>query len=64
MLKSTFRRRYTHSTYSVVSLALRLAALLAGIGFAGYHTLFGRYLGMNVLSDKSFCHVVQLALYM
>ena len=29
-----------------------LAALLAGVGFAGYHTLFGQYLGMNMLSDN------------
>ena len=42
-------------------LALRVAALLAGVGFTGYHTLFGRYLGMNMLSDKSFYHVDELA---
>lgn len=47
--------------HSVVMLALRLASLLAGIGFAGYHNWFGRYSGMSTLSDKSFDHVIEMA---
>lgn len=47
--------------HSVVTLSLRLAALLAGLGFAGYHKLFGRYLGMSTLSDRSFYHVIEIA---
>ena len=47
--------------HTVVSLALRLAAFLAGIGFAGYHNLFARYLGMAAVSDKNFNRVVEMA---
>ena len=47
--------------HSVVMLALRLASLLAGIGFAGYHNWFGQYLGMSTSSDKSFDHVIEMA---
>ena len=47
--------------HSTVSIALRLAALLAGIGYAGYHNLFSRYLGMPIVSDKYFYHVVEMA---
>lgn len=46
--------------HSVVTLSLRLAALLAGLGFAGYHKLFGRYLGMSTLSSRSFYHVIEI----
>lgn len=47
--------------HNVVSLALRLAAFLAGIGFSGYHRLFGRYLGIPVITDKYFYQVIELA---
>lgn len=47
--------------HTVVSFALRLAAFLAGIGFAGYHKLFARYLGMAAVSDKNFNRVIEMA---
>ncbi len=39
----------------MLSYALRIAS---GIGFAGYHKLFGRHLGMNVATDKVFQRVI------
>ena len=51
----------TRTRHSVVSLALRLAAFLAGIGFAGYHRLFSRYLGIATVSDRHFNQVIELA---
>ena len=47
--------------HSVVSLALRLAAFISGIGFAGYHKLLKRHLGMHVVSDSSFNTVIEIA---
>ena len=46
---------------NVVSYALRLAAFASGIGFSGYHKLFGRHLGMSVTSDKVFIRVIEEA---
>ena len=46
---------------NVVSYALRLAAFASGVGFAGYHKLFGRLLGMKVTSDKMFSRVIEEA---
>lgn len=51
----------TESCRDVVSYALRLAAFASGIGFAGYHNLFGRYLGMKVTTDKMFHKVIEEA---
>jgi len=51
----------TESRRNVVSYALRIGAFASGIGFAGYHKLIGRYLGMSITSDKMFCHVVEKA---
>lgn len=48
----------TESRRNVVSYALRIAAFASGIGFAGYHKLFSRHLGMNVTSDKMFIRVI------
>ena len=41
--------------------AVRLAAFASGIGFAGYHKLFARHLGLNVTSDKMFHRVIEEA---
>ena len=46
---------------AVISVALRLATFISGIGFAGYHTLLKRYLGMNAVCDKQFIAVIHLA---
>ena len=46
---------------AVVSVALRLATFISGIGFAGYHTLLKRYLGMHAVCDKQFIAVIHLA---
>ena len=46
---------------NVVSYALRLAAFASGIGFSGYHKLFGRYLGMEATSGKMFHRVIEEA---
>ena len=48
--------------HNVVSYALRLAAFASGIGYAGYHRVFSRYLGMSTTSDKMFNHVIEEAL--
>ena len=44
----------TESRRNVVSYTIRIAAFASGIGFAGYHKLFGRHLGMHVTTDKMF----------
>ena len=46
---------------NVVSYALRLAAFASGIGFAGYHKLFGRYLGMSTTSNTMFHRIIEEA---
>ena len=51
----------TESRRNVVSYALRLASFASGIGFAGYHKLFGLHLGMNVATDKMFYKVIEEA---
>jgi len=51
----------TESRRNVVSYALRLAAFASGIGFSGYHKLFGRHLGMSVTTDKMFYRVIEEA---
>lgn len=51
----------TVTRHSVVSLSLRLGAFLAGIGFSGYHKLFGRFLGMATVSNKCFSQMIELA---
>ena len=38
------------SIHSVMSIALRLAAFLSGIGFRGYNKLLKRYLGIQASS--------------
>lgn len=48
----------TESRHNTVSYALRLASFASGIGFAGYHKLFGRHLGLQVTSDKMFHRVI------
>ena len=47
--------------HTVVSLALRLAAFISGIGFAGYHKLLKRHLGMHAVTDKNFYEVIEMA---
>ena len=49
----------TENRCNVVSYALRVAAFASGIGFAGYHKLFGRYLGMTVTSGTMFNRVIE-----
>ena len=44
-----------------MSYAIPIAAFASGIGFAGYHKLFGRHLGMNVTTDKMFHKVIEEA---
>ena len=51
----------TESRRNVVSYALRLASFASGIGFAGYHKLFGRHLGMSITTDKMFHRVIDEA---
>ena len=51
----------TESRCNVVSYALRLAAFSSGVGFAGYHKLFGRHLGMSVTSPRMFLKVIEEA---
>ena len=40
---------------------MQYAAFASGIGFAGYHKLFGRHLGMHVTTDKMFHRVIEEA---
>ena len=49
------------SRCNVVSYAVRLAAFVSGIGFAGYHKLFGHHLGMRITTDKMFLRVIEEA---
>ena len=49
----------TESRRNVVSYALRIAAFASGIGFAGYHKLFGRHLGMSVTSAPMFHKIIE-----
>lgn len=49
----------TESRRNVVSYALHIAAFASGIGFAGYHTLFGRHLGMSVTSAPMFHKIIE-----
>ena len=49
------------SWHSTVSITLYLIALLAGIGYAGYHNLFVRYLGMPMVNDMYCYRVVEMA---
>ena len=51
----------TESRRNVVSYALRLAAFASGIGFAGYHKLFGRHLGMDITTNKVLYWVIEEA---
>ena len=51
----------TESRRNVVSYAICIAAFASGIGFAGYHKLFGRHLGINVTTDKMFHKVIEEA---
>ncbi len=46
---------------TVVSVALRLASFISGIGFACYHKLFQRHLSMNAVTDKYFYRVIEMA---
>lgn len=39
---------------AVVSVALRLATFISGIGFAGYHKLLKRHLGMHIVNQRHF----------
>ena len=47
--------------HTVVSIALRLAAFLSGIGFRGYNRLLKRYLGIQAVMNKNFSHVIEMA---
>ena len=38
---------------------MHVAAFASGIGFAGYHKLFGRHLGMSVTSGTMFHRVIE-----
>ena len=49
------------SRRNVVLYAVRLAAFASGIGFAGYHKLFGCHVGMSVTTDKMFHRVIEEA---
>ncbi len=51
----------TESRRNVVSYAVRIAAFASGIGFSGYHKLFGHHLGMSVTTDKMFHRVIEEA---
>ena len=46
--------------HTVVSLSLRVAALISGIGFAGYDKLFKRHLGMHTVTDKQFYATIEM----
>ena len=46
--------------HTVVSLSLRVAALISGIGFAGYDKLFKRHLGMHTITDKQFYATIEM----
>ena len=44
----------------VVSLSLRLASFLSGIGYAGYQKLFQHHLGLHAVSWKGFHDVIEM----
>ena len=44
-----------------MSYRLHIAAFASGIGFAGYHKLFGRHLGMSIIINKMFYRVIEEA---
>ena len=44
--------------HTVVSLSLRLAAFISGIGFAGCYKLFKRHLGMHSITSRNFFKMV------
>ena len=46
--------------HTVVSLSLRVAAFVSGIGFAGYDKLFKRHLGMHTVTDKQFYATIEM----
>jgi len=50
----------TENRCNVVSYALCVAAFASRIGFAGYHKLFGRHLGMSVTSGTMFHRVIKV----
>ena len=41
-----------------VSYAFRLSAFATGIGYAGYHKILGRHLGMCTTTEKMFYRVI------
>ena len=45
----------------MVSYAIHIAAFASGIGFAGYHKLFGHHFGMHVTTDKMFRKAIEEA---
>ena len=47
--------------HTVVSLLLRLAAFICGMGFAGYNKLLKQYLGMQAVTSKQFYRVIEIA---
>lgn len=51
----------TIQRHTTVSVALRLAAFLSGMGFRGYHKLLKRYLGIHAVTNKHFSHVIEMA---
>ena len=46
--------------HTVVSLSLRLAAFISGIGFAGYHKLFKRHLAMHSVTSRNFYSIIEM----
>ena len=50
------------SRRQMVSLALSLAFIISGHGYASYRKTLGKSLGLGVLSEKPFLQVVSLAL--
>ena len=53
-LASKESRRY------LASLALQVASVIGGLGYAGYRRIFGQCLGMATVGEKSFADVVKL----
>ena len=60
------QHQFSSSSFSVserrrnfVSYALRLSAFASVIGFAGYHKLFGRHLGMSTTSNTMFHRIIE-----
>ena len=47
--------------HTVVSLVLRLATFIMGMGFTGYHKLLMRYLGMHAVAGTNFFSVIEMA---